>query len=167
MKDQALIGLRGPPEDRRLVIRLRSRKNLPNGCIMSRPCFCSLPAPAAKGMCPVHSIWPCIAQRTKPGGNLPPSSSATNLNATIKAVFAKLLVERAEQYSPRGFRRGAAQELKESGSQWVAIATMGDWESLAFLGYADLTYNVERDMAKIRIETDPMDSDEEQVLTLG
>ena len=62
-----------------------------------------------------------------------------------------------------GFRRGASQELKESGSQWAAIATLGDWKSLAFRGYSDLTYNVERDMAKLLIETDAMDSDEEKV----
>ena len=60
------------------------------------------------------------------------------------------------------FAWGAAQELKETGSQWAVIATLGDWKSLAFLGYADLTDSVEQDMAKLLIECEPL-SDEEEV----
>ena len=92
-----------------------------------------------------------------------PSFPAKNVNAAIKAAFAKLLIEPAELYSPRGFRRGAAQELKESGSQRPAISPMGDWGSLAFLGYADLAFNVEREIAKLLIGTDSADSDEGEV----
>ena len=40
---------------------------------------------------------------------------------------------------------------------------IGDWESLDFIGYADLTASVERDMAKLLVETDQTDSDEDPV----
>ena len=153
------MGIRGPPSGQRLVLKLRSRKNLPIGCIMSRPCFCGFPASAAKRMCPVHAIWPCIACRVRPGEMLFPSFSATNVNTTLKAVLSRLSVVHAEKYSSHGFRRGAAQELKETGSQWAASATLGGWKSLAFLGYVDLTDEVERDMAKLLIETYQVDSD--------
>ena len=160
---EALMGIRGPPSGQRLVLKLRSRKNLPNGCIMSRPCFCGLPAKAAKRMCPVHAIWPCIASRVRPGEKLFSSFPAASVNTALKAVRAKLLAEHAEKYSSHGFRRGSAQELKETGSQWAAIATLGDWKSLAFLGYVDLADEVGRNMAKLLIETDQADSDPELV----
>ena len=133
---------------------------------MSRPCFCGLPARSAKAMCPVHAIWPAIAHRARPGEMIFPTFTATNANTIIKAVFAKLLISHAEKYSSHGFRRCAAQELKETGSKRAIVATLGDWKSLAFLGYVDLTDSVEQDMAKLLVETDPP-SDEEKVHRRG
>ena len=85
--------------------------------------------------------------------------SATNVNTTLKAVLAKLLIEHAENFPSHGSRRGAAQELRETGSQWAAIATLGGWKSLAFLGRVDLTDEVYRCMAKLLIETEAGDSE--------
>ena len=76
-------------------------------------------------------------------------------------------MNRAVKYPTHGFRRGASQDLKETGSQWAAIATMGEWKSLAFLGYADLTDEVDRNMAKLLIETEMGDSDPDQVHRRG
>ena len=46
---------------------------------------------------------------------------------------------------PMVFRRCAAQELKDSGSQWPIGASVGQWVSLFFKGYvAPLRRNVER-----------------------
>ena len=36
-EEKALIGLRGEGDDRKLVLRFSSRKNLPGGCILIRP----------------------------------------------------------------------------------------------------------------------------------
>ena len=89
------------------------------------------------------------------------------MNAAIKAILAQLLSPHAEKYSSHGFRRGAAQELKETGSQWAPIAPLGDWKSLACLGYLDLTDSVEHDMVKLLIECDLPDSDAELVRRWG
>ena len=134
---------------------------------MSPPAFAGPQLPPPKKMRPVYAISPCIASRVRPGEKLFSMFSATNVNATLKAVLAKLLIERSEKFSSHGFRRGVAQELKETGSQRAVIATLGDWESLAFLGYVDITDEVDRNMAKLSIETETGDSDPEQVRRWG
>ena len=161
IKGRALIGLRGPEGQERLIIRLARRKNLPQGCIMARPCFCELSSEIAHQLCPVHFFWPLVTQRVRSGEKLFPSYSATKANNALKAILTKLNVTHANKYSSHGFRRGAANELKATGSQWSTIATIGGWKSLAFKGYVDLTTEVDRDMAKLLIETDQLDSETE------
>ena len=164
MKDQALIALRGNKGDERLTLRFSRRKNLPQGCILAMPCFCKLQNVSAHKLCPVHYFWPLIRARTKSGQKLFPSYTATSVNTTIKAVLRKLGVEHANSYSSHGFRRGAANELKTTGSQWSTVAKAGGWQSLAFRGYLDLTQELDRDMSKLLIEATKIDSDLEEVV---
>ena len=56
--ERALIGLRGHPGEERLIVRFNRRKNMPQGCIMSRPCFCELSGKAAHQLRPVHFSGP-------------------------------------------------------------------------------------------------------------
>ena len=77
-------------------------------------------------------------------------------------MLGRLKVEHAARYSSHGFRRGAANELKTKGPQWSAIATLGEWRSLAFKGYIDLTQELSRDMSKLLAETDPILSVDER-----
>ena len=160
MRDTALIGLRGPPGHECLVIRFLRRKNLPNGCILSRPCFCKLEAKSAKRLCPIHAFWPAIASRVKCGEELFSGFTPQNVNTTIKAVLHKLGVPHADCYTSHGYRRGAAQELKERGCQWPIVASLGEWRSLAFMGYLDIARDVARDMSKLLVECEQL-SDEE------
>ena len=51
MKEEPLIGLRWPTGNTKLVVRLSRRKNLSQGCIMSRPCFCELSQSKASRLC--------------------------------------------------------------------------------------------------------------------
>ena len=162
MKERALIGLRGSAPNQCLAIRFSRRKNLPMGCVLSRPCFCPLADPEDRRLCPAHSIWPFIASRVQSGQLLFPMYTATNVNTTIKSVLAKLGIDFAQIYSSHGFRRGATQELKEKGSQISAIATVGEWRSLAFLGYVDTALDVARDMSKLLIETEELTDEEGQ-----
>ena len=87
---------------------------------------------------------------------------ATNVNTTIKAVLAKIGIEFAQSYTSHGFRRGASQELEEKGPQISVIATVGEWRSLAFLGYVETALDVARDMSKLLIETEELTDEEVQ-----
>ena len=160
MRGHALIGLRGLLGHECLVIRFERRKNHPNGCILSRPCFCQLSAPSARRLCPAHAFWPAIAARAKCGQKLFPGFTSQNVNTTIKAVLTKLDIPYAESYTSHGYRRGAAQELKERGCQWPIIASIGEWRGLAFMGYIDISKDVANEMSKLFIETETLPDDE-------
>ena len=58
-------------------------------------------------------------------------------------------------------------ELKENGSQRPIVAGVGEWRSLAFMGYVDTTLDVERDMSKLLIESEVLSDDEERAISLG
>ena len=165
MNDGALIALRGTTPA--LALRLARRGNLAQGCILSRPCFCAIAQPEAKRLCPVRAIWPAIADRVNPGELLPPGFYGANVNATIKAAMAKLSIPYARSYSPHGFRRAAARELKEKGSHRPTVMGGGCWRPLAFRGYVDAALDVERDMSKRLIETDILSDEELELLTVG
>ena len=161
MRDPALISLRGSANNPCLVLRLATRKNLPSGCIMRRPCFCDIAKCAEHRLCPVHFLWPLIRARVPAGKALFPPYSGRNVNAVLRAVLTKLSVPEASRFSPRGFRRGAAQELKATGSQWSTVAAAGCWQSLDFKGYIDLTADVARDMSKLLAEHCASDSEDD------
>ena len=80
------------------------------------------------------------------------------MNPALRAVSKKLLTPHAERYSSHGFRRGAANELQSTGSQWSTVATIGDWRSLSCNGYVDLANEVSRDLPKLLIEDMALDS---------
>ena len=82
----------------------------------------------------------------------PPNYTVRNINPVLKRVCEKIGLPNASRYSSHAFRRGAAQELKENGSQWPTIATLGDWRSLAFRGYVDIATDIARDMSKLLAE---------------
>lgn len=48
-------------------------------------------------------------------------------------LFAKIRIPAANLYSSHGLRRGDAQELKESGSQWPIVASVGQWKGFPFV----------------------------------
>ena len=66
-----------------------------------------------------------------------------NFNRKRKAVLARMGTPEARRYSSHALRRGATQELKESGSPWSAVATSGICHSPAFRGCLDMSRDVE------------------------
>ena len=161
--DKALIGLANADGEQFLVVKMSWRKNITAGCIMRRPCFCHLGSELAVGLCPVHSIWPAVRRRVGCGEPLFKKVYVGNFNRILKTVLAKLSVPEAERYSSHGFRRGAAQELKERGSPWAVVATAGIWKSPAFRGYVDMSKDVETSVAKLFAVDPDSESDCEQV----
>ena len=167
-EEKAIIGVSYEGNGPYLVAKLSWRKNLPGGCILRRPCFCHLASPKARKLCPVHVFWKLIRRRVDPGQPLFPAVNRRNFNRILKAVLARMGIPEAERYSSHAFRRGAANELTKRGSQWSTVATLGEWRSLAFRGYVDLTLQLDKDMSKLLAETDRILSDDElEVKTLG
>ena len=126
-----------------LVTKFSWRKNMAGGCILRRPCFCSLGRRHATSLFPLHSFWAEIRRRVAPGELLFRAVNRGNFNRMLEAVCAQIHIPDAGRYSSHGFRRGAAQELKESGSPWAVVASAGVWRSPAYRGYLDMAKDVE------------------------
>ena len=145
-----------------MAVKLAYRKHMPAGCVMRRPCFCKLGSKNATRLCPVHWFWPWIANNIRSGQPLFPSLNGRNINRILRDVLRKINVPAVARYSSHGFRRGAAQELKESGSQWPIVASLGQWSSLCFKGYVDLSDEMAQEMGKLFIDSYDSESDEEE-----
>ena len=112
--------------------------------------------------------WERVCSSVPPAHSLSSEISARNINRSIKAVFAKLGVSYARSYTSHGFRRGKAQELKESGSQWATVAGIGGRLSLAFRGYLGATSDISKATARLLIDDyGPSSSEEEEAPFFG
>ena len=129
---------------------------------LKRPCFCRIGSDRAGYLCPVHSLWRHIRRRVSCGQKLSKVTNRRNFNRYLKRTLGEMSIHEASRYSPRSFRRGATQELRESGSGWPVIASAGVWNSPSFLGYVDLTPEVEAGFRQLFInacEPGDLDSD--------
>ena len=158
-KERALINVVSIADEEFLVAKFSTRKNIDSGCILKRPCFCRLGSDRAGFLCPVHALWPWIRRRTPCGQKLFRAVNRRNFNRFLKRTLGELGFPEAERYSSHAFRRGATQELRESGSGWPVIASMGVWNSPAFKGYVDITQEVEAGVRQLFISAcEPQDA---------
>ena len=158
-REKAIIGIRTSPDGCILVAKLKWRKNITGGCILRRPCFCQGDRPASVACCPVHSLWPAIRARVPPGAPLFSAVDGRYFNNILRAVLTRSNVDEASRFSSYGFRRGAAQELKETGSHWAVVASAGLWKSPAFRGYVDLPDDVEQGVRNLVVADSDFNSD--------
>ena len=156
-REKALIGLRTTQDGCFLVDKLKWRKNIAGGRILRLPCFCGGDRLSSRACCPVHVLWPAIRARVPPGSPLFSAVDGRNFNRIARAVLTRLRVSAATRYSPHGFRRGPAQELKEVGSPWDGVTTAGLWRPPALRGYLDMTTDVEQCVRSLF----PVDTDSE------
>ena len=159
--DKALIACRNVGGSPVLFVKLAWRKHMPGGCIMKRPCFCPLETKRARALCPVHWFWPWVRNTCQSGDLLFKETNSRNVNRRLRRTFSTLKIPAANRYSSHGFRRGAAQELKENGSQWPIVAELGKWNGLSFKDYVDLSDELSHDMSKLFISNYNFQSDEE------
>ena len=82
----ALIGLRDIGREQRISMKLARRENQRYGSILMRPCFCAGSVLVPRHLCPIHTIWPLICQRTEPAALLFPPLQRVNLNLVLKSV---------------------------------------------------------------------------------
>ena len=160
-REKALIALRSIGGVQNLLLKLAWRKHMPGGCIMQRPCFCPHDTDRAKALCPVHWLWPWVRRTCKPGALLWKKTAGRNLNRCLRFALAKIRTPAANLYSSHGFRRGAAQELKESGPQWPIAGELGKWKGASFTSYVGISDELPHDVAQLFIHSFNFDSDDE------
>ena len=104
---------------------------------------------AAANLFPVRVFWAAVRRRVAPGKLLFRQVNRCNVNRVLKAVMAKLQVPHAALFTSHACRRGATQDLKESGSPWDVAASAGLWNSPSFRGYLDMSRDVEVGVARL------------------
>ena len=135
---KALIGPRTYNNTTALVIKFRFRKNIRGGCILIRPCLCEMVSQANRTFCPVHGFWATIRARLTPGELMFPGMSANMFNQRLKKVMCDLNYVDGHRFSPHAFRRGATQEIFNSGSVLATILKSGVWNAAGYKSYLDL-----------------------------
>ncbi|KAF4656930.1 hypothetical protein FOL47_008664 [Perkinsus chesapeaki] len=109
-----------------VILRLRHRKNVPNGEALLRYCTCA----TNSLLCPVEAFKLLIRvkQLLCPQG-LAVCGSLTyrSFLIHIRSILGDLKVEEADQYGTHSFRRGHAHALAVSGSSQEEICRAGSW----------------------------------------
>ena len=156
---KALIGTRFLPDDsERLVLKLRPRKATRGGAILMRPCFCDADDLGGKGICPIHDFWPSVCDSSLWEEPLFPTLRSRNINRILKGMLRSMGVREAESYSTHAFRRGAAMELKNSGSNLAQILKTVGWNSAAFRAYLSFVEDEEVNIRSILANFDGFES---------
>ena len=135
---KAIIGPRTYNNTTALVIKFRFRKNIRGGCILIRPCLCTMASPVNRTFCPVHGFWASIRALLTPGDLLFPKMPANMFNQRLKRVMRDLNYVDGHRYSSHAFRRGATQEIFNSGYTFATILKSGMWNAAGYKSYLDL-----------------------------
>ena len=159
--DKALMGIRTYKEHQMLVLKFSFRKNIRGGCVLFRPCLCSEQKARARTLCPVHSIWPRIRDRTTTGDLIFSGFSPCSVNRVIKKVMTKVGHLEGPKFSSHAFRRGATQEIKDSGSTLSVIIQSGTWTHAGYRAYLDLQADYAINISSFILDKLGSDSEEE------
>ena len=161
--DKALIGAAAVGGETFPLTKFSYRGNLVGGFSLRMPCFCLLGRDQARTFTPAHVFWKEVRMHVAP--DQPPLRGVDrgNFNRTMEAVLARLSIPAAGRFSSQGIRRGAEQELKESGSPWVVVASAGVWNFPDFRGYFDMAKDVEIGVDRLFAIDQVSRSDAEQV----
>ena len=116
-----------------IYLKLATRKNRPAGSLLKRSCWCAKCA----ATCPVHVLGKYLDEFAI-GNRLFAGFSPGLVLSRLRRRLGQLGVADASSYRAHDFRRGHAQDLRESGASLKEILTAGEWRSPAFLAYLDL-----------------------------
>ena len=158
--EKALIGVRKFKGVDTLVIKLGWRKNLAGGCILRRVCLCD-ESSLGRRICPPHRVWPLIRDRTQAGETLFSQYTKNNFNRNLKMILMKLNFPNGHRYTSKAIRRGATQELTETGKMMQVIKGSGAWVGDGFLSYIDLEFDKTLKISRLLISLEDSSSDEE------
>ena len=113
-------------------LRLRVRKNKPQGSFLKRPCTCHI---SGRQFCLPHRLQPLLSCKGR-GTRVWTSTSASFL-VSVRKLLTALEIEAPEVYTLKMFRSGHATTLAEEGKTLGHILQAGEWRSAAFLSYLD------------------------------
>ena len=129
-----------------MAICLRSRKNYLTGEVIERECSCHSPQGVSvcipPALCPVHVLWPKIAEG-QPGDLIFPAGISRRAAVWLKVALAVRGVPNGDAYALHSLRRSPAREIAARGGSLATILKAGWWRSAAFHSYLDLV-GVER-----------------------
>ena len=164
--DKALIGTRTFQDVDCLIIKLSRRKNLAGGCLLRRPCICSVKSASGRRLCPPHAFWPLVSSRCGPGELIFPNFSKHNVNRILKTTLMKIGFEDGSQFTSKAFRRGATQELLTTGNSLEVIKGSGGWLGPGFRSYVDLGMDSAFRISKLLVELSDDDSSDDERIRL-
>ena len=162
MTDDNLIGIRIVSGTKKLVIRLKTRKNSRSGAILIRNCVCT--EGRKELLCPLHSFWEFIQANIQRGERLFPGISKSSVNKVLKKKLSLMNFESAKRFSSHAFRRGAAMEIQGSGSSMGQILRAGGWSSSAFKVYLSLDKAEGEEIDRILTRQEVSDSSSEEAV---
>ena len=137
-----------------IALKLRRRKNKPQGSRLVRTCWCK----ECPRTCPVHVLGPLI-KSSVPGAALFAGISGNDALCKLRFMLAAIGVEKSELYRSHDIRRGHALDLQCAGVPLWQILEAGEWSSPAFLRYLDL-HRLDAELV-VQAHAGESDSDEE------
>ena len=105
-------------------------------------------------------VWPSIRQRVTVGFPLSPRLTANKFNRDLKATMTSLKIDQGGLYSPHAFRRGATQDIKDSGSTLGTILGTGAWLPGNFKHYINLMADDAINVSTVLLDTLGSDSED-------
>ncbi len=137
-----------------ITVSLRTRKNAPDGAVMTRTCLCKDRPRLMCGVCALRAQAESHTRsRLGETARLFRASSASAL-AIIRSSCLALGLPRVGWHS---FRRGAARDMLNAGCSLAQILEAGGWRSAAFLRYLsrrDIDARVALELAEVASGSD-------------
>ena len=117
--------------DGNIHLRLRCRKNKPEGSLLMRPCSCDMPGGSI--MCASHRLQRRMRDM-EPGQRLFPQGASFYLKCFHRAL-GLIGVSCASGFGFKAFRAGRATQLAREGKPTHIIMQLGEWKSASILNY--------------------------------
>ena len=115
-----------------VFLRLKKRKNRPEGSLLQRPCICKSDV---NPMCLGHRLLRRLPQ-VQAGWRVC-SLSAKQMLCKLHRLLSVLQVAGPDRYTWKSFRAGKATSLALAGNSIHQILQAGEWKSAAILRYVD------------------------------
>ena len=74
--------------------------------------------------------------------------------------MTKLRYDQGRKYSPHAFRRGATEEIKNSGPTFATVIKSGGWAAAGYKSYLDLQADEAVNISKLLLDTTNSDSND-------
>ena len=120
-------------------------------------------SPGGRTFCPARGFWAANRDRLTHGDFLFLNTPANSFGRKLKKITRELEYEDGKRYSENALRRGATQEIRNSGSTFSTVLRSGIWTSGGYKcrldPHADETVNISALLAS-PLETASDDPDE-------